>query len=133
MARERKPLVTSLSATFKRKVNISEDVNEAKKEHRTNLKSLVDTYMEDVAKGKAEGIRNAKELVEVIKADMLLLGEATDRTENANSVDEARVQQISTILDDNDPNIQSLIDELFEGMNQVNNGMVPPSQDNKDR
>jgi hypothetical protein len=119
--RNKSPMVASLSMTFKRATEVTEDVEEAKKEHRGNLKSLIDTYMMDVSTGKAEGIRTAKELVEVIKADLLLMGEATDRTDTGTSpVDEIRIQQLSKALDGNDPNVQSVIESIFNALNNAN-------------
>lgn len=115
----RRPFVSTLAVTFK-KAQATEDVEEAKKEHRANLKVLMDKYIADVASGKAEGIRSSREFVDVIKTDLLLMGEATDRTENANTVDEVRVQQINAILDDNDTDIQKILDDLYAGMNVAN-------------
>lgn len=119
--RQRKPMVASLSVTFKRATDVTEDIAEAKQEHRKNLKSLVDTYMNDVQTGKAEGIRNAKELVEVIKADLLLMGEATDITKDGNSpVDEMRIQRMAQELDENDPMVQAMVDGIFNALNGAN-------------
>lgn len=118
--RERIPMVSSLTMAFKRATKVTEDAEEAKLEHRANLRVLVDDYMNKLAKGEVEGIRNAKELVEVIKADMLLMGEATDRTETNTNLDEVRLKEVSSIIDDNDPAIQGLVDELFNRMNLIN-------------
>ncbi len=115
----RRPFVSTLAVTFK-KAQATEDVDKAKKEHRDNLKILMDKYIADVASGKAEGIRSSREFIDVIKTDLLLMGEATDRTENANSVDEIRVQQINSILDDNNTDIQKILDDLYTGMNIAN-------------
>lgn len=116
----KKPLVSSLSMSFKKATTITEDITEAKKEHRENLKGLVDTYLEKVALGEVDGIRNAKELVEVIKMDLLLMGEATDRTENLNDLDELKIHKVSQIIDENDPNIKALMDEVMMTMNNAN-------------
>lgn len=116
------PRVSSLSVAFKRATAIVEDVTEVKREHRTNLKFLIDKYLEDVQEGKAEGIRNAKELVEVVKADMLLIGEATERKDEV-GLDEIRVKKVSQALDSidmNDGNLASLINTVMTAMNDVN-------------
>lgn len=115
----RRPFISTLAVTFK-KAQVTEDTEQAKLEHRGNLKILMDKYMDDVASGKAEGIKSAREFIEVVKADLLLMGEATDRTETANSVDEMRVQQINTMLDENSPEVMSLISDLYESMNIAN-------------
>lgn len=116
----RQPMVSSLSMAFKRATKVSEDREEAKKEHRQTLKMLMDKYVDDVQAGKAEGIRTAKELVEVIKADLLLMGEATERTENTNELDEIRVQKIAQVLDVNDANIRTTMAQMLKTLNDVN-------------
>ena len=113
------PLVSSLSVSFRKAVTVTEDVAEAKKEHRGNLKTLVDKYMQGIVEGKVEGIRNAKELVEVIKADLLLMGEATDRSET-NGVDDMKVIKMQQALDENDPNVQSLLANMMRILNDSN-------------
>lgn len=115
----RRPFTSTLAVTFKR-AKVTEDTEQAKLEHRGNLRILMDKYMEDVASGKAEGIKSAREFIDVVKADLLLMGEATDRTETANSVDEMRVQQINTMLDEDSPEVAALINELYESMNIAN-------------
>lgn len=123
MSNKNKPrvsLVSSLSMAFKKNTAVCEDVDEVKKQHRANLNTLVDDYMNKVSRGEAEGIRNAKELVEVIKADMLLLGEATDITETNTSMDDLRIRQVASIIDNSDPSVQGLMDELFAKMNGIN-------------
>ena len=114
------PLVSSLSMTFKR-VSTSEnqDNEEAKKEHRKNLKVLMDDFMDRVAKGEVEGIRNAKDLVEVIKMDLVLMGEASDRTET-NTVDDDNVAKITKTIDPDDPRVASLMEDLLMKMNDSN-------------
>lgn len=116
---KRRPFVSTLAVTFK-KAKVSEDVEQVKLEHRSNLKQLMDTYMQDVASGKVEGIKSAKEFIEVMKADLLLMGEATDRTESANNVDEIRVQQIGNLIDEDSPEVASLIQEIYNGLNLAN-------------
>lgn len=115
----RKPLVTSLSMSFK-KVVLPEGVEEAKKEHRESLHSLITQYKEDVISGKAEGIRTAKELVEVIKMDLLLMGEVTDRTENSSNIDEVRLSKMAQYVDGDDPAMQALMDQMLMGLNNAN-------------
>lgn len=115
----KQPLVSSFSTRFKKEVLVTEDPNEAKLEHRSNLRKLVDKYMQDVESNKAEGIRNAKELVEVIKADMLLMGENTENI-GANTVDEIRVQRLEESLDLNNPEVQALVSNIFNSYNDIN-------------
>lgn len=118
-----KPLVSSLSMAFKKATTVSEDIKEAKMEHRVHLKDLVEKYKEDVVTGKAEGIRTAKELVEVIKLDLLLMGEATDITGNANPVDEAQVIRMTQMLDEDSPEVQALMQNMFDALNGANNDL----------
>ena len=120
MSEKRPAIVSSLSVAFKKATVVTDDVAEAKKEHRQNLKMLTDKYLLDVKEGKAEGIRNAKELVEVIKADLLLMGEANDRTENNNAVDEVRIAKVQQALDENDPTVKNLMDEMLMLLNGAN-------------
>lgn len=119
----RKPIVSSLSMAFKRATTITDDVEQAKIEHRTNLKLLVDKYMDDVQEGKAEGIRNAKDLIEVIKADLLLMGEANERTETSNTIDEIRVQKVTQALEEDSPEMQKLMEHMLLAMNGANDGL----------
>lgn len=115
-----KPIVSSLSISFKKATTITEDVVKAKREHRQTLKNLVNTYLEDIDTGKAQSIRTAKELVEVIKLDLLLMGEATERNENLSPVEEARILKISQSLDESDPNVKALMEKLLLELNGVN-------------
>lgn len=114
----RPPLVSSLSMTFKR-VTVNEDNEEVKKEHRKNLKTLVDDFMDRISKGEVEGIRNAKDLVEVIKMDLVLMGEASDRTATS-AVDEEGVARLTQSLDPEDPRVASLMEDLLLSLNQGN-------------
>lgn len=116
----KKPLVSTLSMSFRRAVKPPESAEEAKKVHRESLHSLVTSYMDDVQTGKAEGIRNAKELVEVMKMDMLLLGEATDRTEQNTSFDEIRINNLSQYIDEDNEDIQKLMNDMLMGLNNAN-------------
>lgn len=119
--KEKRPsVVNSVSLAFKRALTPTEDSKEAKLEHRTNLKGLVDDYMGKVAVGKATGIRNAKDLVEVMKMDLLLMGEATERTDNVNTLDEVRVTKVSQAIDLEDPSVQAIIDTIMMAMNGAN-------------
>lgn len=118
-----KSLISSFTVALKKATTITEDVEQAKKEHRQQLKDLMDKYTEDVAQGKAEGIRTAKELVEVIKLDLLLMGEATDRTENNNPIEDAQVVKITQMMDDNNPEIQALIESMYSSLNEVNDSL----------
>lgn len=115
-----KPIVSSLALSFKKATTLTEDVEEAKKEHRAKLSGLIGKYLEDVESGKAVGIRNAKDLVEVMKMDLLLMGEATERTENSNDFDEVRVQKISQAIDLTDPAIKNMLKGVFETLNTAN-------------
>jgi hypothetical protein len=103
-----------------RKASISEDVTEAKKGHREKLHTLTEKYMQDVMDGKAEGIRNAKELVDVLKLDLLIMGEATERTDN--NVDEVRVNKLQQYISPDDPAIQHIMDQMLNGLNAMNDG-----------
>lgn len=116
---KRRPMVSSFSATLK-KAMVTEDVEQAKKEHRQSLRTLVDKYMEDVSEGRAEGIRNAKDLVEVIKADLLLMGEASERSETNQNVDEVKMAKVSAVIDPDDPAIKELMDTMFAALNNAN-------------
>lgn len=115
-----KPIVSSLAISFKKATTLTEDVAEAKKEHRAKLSGLVNKYLEDVESGKAVGIRNAKDLVEVMKMDLLLMGEATDRTENVNDFDEMRVQKISQAINLSDPAIKNVLQDMLGVLNTAN-------------
>ena len=118
--RQKSPMVTSLSVTFKKASELPEDIQEAKTIHRTNLKSLIDTYMKDVAKGEAKGIGSAKELVEVIKADLLLMGEATDITQTDSQIEQMRIQKLTQELDEDNPDVKSMIEGIFRSLNGAN-------------
>ena len=114
-----KAKVSSLSIAFKKSLQITEDREEAKKEHRQSLKNLMNRYEEDVKTGKAEGIRTAKEFVEVMKMDLLLMGEATERIDE-NSLDEVRVQKITQVLDVTNDTIRSTMANMLKTLNDVN-------------
>lgn len=114
------PLISSLAMNFRHAVRVSKDHDEVKQEHREHLKELIEDYKDKVATGEAEGIRNAKDLIEVMKMDLLLMGEATERTENMSTLDEAKVVKVSQIIDEDDPNIQKLMDDILFALNGAN-------------
>lgn len=116
----KRPIVSSLSMSFRRAINVEEDVKEAKTEHRRQLKSLVEDFFDKLDKGEVEGIRNAKDLVEVMKMDLLLMGEVTDRTETVNELDEAKIFKVSQVIDEEDPNVQSIINDVLMALNGAN-------------
>ncbi|UNY48995.1 hypothetical protein sp82g_58 [Bacillus phage SP82G] len=115
-------MVSSLSASFK-KAAMPADVEEAKLRNRETLEILKDKYLEDVAKGKADGIRNSKELVEVMKMEMLLLGEATERTENNSPEEEVRINKITQYLDVNNENVSDILAGLMDELNEANDAL----------
>jgi len=108
---------------FKRATTVAEDIKEAKLEHRSHIKDLIEQYKTDVTSGKADGIRTAKELVEVIKLDLLLMGEATERTDTANPVDEAQVVRMSQMIDEDSPEVQAIMKTMFEALNGANDDL----------
>ena len=114
--------VHSLADMFKKKViELKTDPEQVKKDHRGNLQSLMDQYIEDVGKGKADGIRNAKELVEIIKLDLLLVGEATDRVDGL-GVGERKLAKISKALDQDAPEVKAMMEVLMQSLNDSNDG-----------
>lgn len=113
-------LVSSFSAAFKRATTISDDLGEIKKAHRQKLSDLMEDYVAKVSEGKAEGIRNAKDLVEVMKLDLLMAGDVTDRTETSTNVDEARVTKITKAIDLDDPAMANIMEQFFLNLNHAN-------------
>lgn len=117
----KKPIVSSLSLHFKRSVgHVVDDVTEQRKRHREKLSSLMFDYMDRVSNGEAEGIRNAKDLVEIMKMDLLLMGEPTERVETKNDLDELKIQKLAQVLNEEDPRVQQIIDDIMMAMNRVN-------------
>jgi hypothetical protein len=113
-------LISSFSAALKKATTVSDDLVEIKKAHRQKLSDLVDDYVAKVADGKAEGIRNAKDLVEVMKLDLLMAGDVTDRTETSTNVDEARVTKITKAIDLEDPAMANIMEQFFLDLNHAN-------------
>jgi hypothetical protein len=113
-------LVSSLAMSFRRAVTVSEDHEEVKKEHRQHLKELVEDYKDRVASGEAEGIRHAKDLIEIMKMDLLLMGEATERTEQLGGLDEIKVVKATQAIDENDPAVQKLMSDILGALNNAN-------------
>lgn len=109
--------VTAFGAMIK-KATLTESVEEAKIEHRESLKELIEQYKDNIQTGKAVGIRNAKDLIEVMKLDLLLMGEATERTDS--TADTIHLTRLENTVDMNDPQVLSLMDNLLAGMNQMN-------------
>lgn len=118
----KKSMVSSLSASFK-KAAMPADVEEAKLRNRETLETLKTKYMDDVMTGKADGIRNAKELVEVMKMEMLLLGEATERTEANSPEEELRINKITNFLDTNKEDVSEILSGLMEELNEANDAL----------
>lgn len=127
---KQKPLVSALGMSMKK---LNEDPIDAKKAHRVHLNSLIAQYAEDVQNGKASGIRNAKELTEIIKMDLLLLGEVTERTEVNETESDKRVKDIAAMLskgispaleglpmDASSATPEQLLEEAMNKMNQYN-------------
>jgi len=116
---KRPTLVSSLSASF-RKATLPESVDEAKQEHRATVRNLIDSYFDDLAQGKVEGIRNAKELAEIIKLDLLLMGDVTERTEQLSELDEVKINKVAELIDLDDPNISKLLADMTKELNKAN-------------
>jgi hypothetical protein len=76
--------------------------------------------MDDLRSGKATGIQNTKELMYVMKMDLLLMGEATERTDTVNTLDETRVNKVAQALDMTDANVQSMIQTVMQDLNDAN-------------
>lgn len=120
MSNGKQAKVSSFSAMFKKATQVSDDVQEVRKQHRENLNTLVNKYMDDLQNGKAEGIRNAKDLVEIMKMDLLLIGDVTDRTEQNSALDEVKINKISQLIDENDETIQDLMSDILQTLNEEN-------------
>lgn len=119
----KKALVSSLSMAFKRSVgSIVDDPDEQKKKHREQLGTLIDRYMEKLDTDEVDGIRNAKDLVEVIKMNLLLMGDVTERTETKNDLDEIKVQKVQQVLDMDDERLQDIINSAMMALNDANDG-----------
>jgi hypothetical protein len=116
---KRPTLVSSLSASF-RKATLPENAEEAKLEHRATVRNLIDTYFEDLAQNKVEGIRNAKELAEIIKLDLLLMGDVTERTEQLSELDEVKINKVAELIDLDDPHISDLLANMMKELNKAN-------------
>lgn len=118
----KKPLISNLSVSFRKSVKVNEDVEEAKLEHRESLRTLTDQYFQDVKDGKVPGIRHARDLIEIMKLDLVLMGEADNISANADEYTETRMTQLNNAIDENDPNIQDIMDELMQNLNDMNDG-----------
>lgn len=81
---------------------LNSQTTEAKTRYRLLLNSLLNKTAEKIAKGELS-IRNIQDLERVIKLDLLLMGEATERQDNSGAVDlspadKARLKEISDML-----------------------------------
>jgi len=116
-----KPAITSITALFQKNVQRDkvQEVEETKNNHRRTLGILMEDYTLKVQTGEVDGIRHAKDLIEVMKLDLLLLGEATERTET-NTLDSIKVEKIQEVIDENDPAIKQLVEKLTNNLNDIN-------------
>ena len=78
-----------------------------KTRYRILLNNLIKQTADKIAKGELS-IKNIQDLERVIKLDLLLMGEATDRQDNSGAVDlspadKARLKEISDILSNKKP------------------------------
>lgn len=113
-------LVTNFSKNIRKNLIVTEEeVAEAKQTHRSNIEMLISDYLSNVSLGEAQGIRHAKDLVEMIKLDMLLLGEPTERTDT-NPLSEARIAKVSEVIDLDDEHVQDIVNKMLEAMNEAN-------------
>lgn len=134
------PQISSLTTVFMRKASVTQDVKETRAKHIEELQIIMSKYFEDVKAGKAEGIRSAKELIEVMKADLLLRGDPlmmnTTSNEDNNvgnsTAEEMKIAQISQILSVDDPNVKVLMQRMFKAVNTAND-TIGSEQDNSDR
>lgn len=136
------PQITSLATVFIKRTGatVEKDVLQERTKHRAQLQSIMNKYFQDVQDGKAEGIRNAKELVEVMKADLLMMGDPLMQSGGANqdddsnkgntAVEETRVAQIAQVMSVDDPNVQALMQKMFKSVNDSNDkaGALNPGQ-----
>lgn len=128
------PKVSSFTARFKRaRADVSTDASEVKLEHRQNLKDLMNKYFEDVKVNKAEGIKNVKELVDVMKLDLLMMGENTESIRTTSDIDEVKLTRVSQNLDLNDPSVQAMVNSIFSQINDDNDSADSmPDKENLD-
>lgn len=116
----RKAIVSNLSSSLRKSIQVSEDNEAVKNEHRETLHGLINTYTDHVAQGKVEGIRNAKDLIDVMKMDLLLMGEASERTEQMDQAEETRMTRLTSMIDEDDPMVKDIMDDLLQGLNDMN-------------
>jgi len=120
MTNQRPPIVSSIAASLKQ--SLAPDADEVaiiKRKHRDNLGTLIEEYMRGVSAGVVDGIRNAKDLVDVIKMDLLLIGEATERRDE-NIINQIKSQRLAEAIDLDDPDTQTMIDKMMQTYNAVN-------------
>ena len=117
MAYGGKATVTAFGALIK-KATMPETVEEAKMEHRNTLHELIDQYKKEVSEGKMPGIRNAKDLIEVMKLDLLLMGEATERTDT--TTDTVHLTRLEGIFESGDAKMLEMLDGILSGIDSAN-------------
>lgn len=120
MAYQNKATVTAFGAIIK-KATMPETVEEAKAEHRNTLHELIDQYKKEVSEGKMPGIRNAKDLIEVMKLDLLLMGEATERTDT--TADTIHLTRLEGIFNTEDSKVLEMLDGILEGIDSQNDDL----------
>jgi hypothetical protein len=81
---------------------LNSQTTDVKTRYRLLLNNLISKTSEKIAKGELS-IRNIQDLERVIKLDLLLMGEATERQDNSGAVDlspadKARLKEISDML-----------------------------------
>jgi hypothetical protein len=81
---------------------LNSQTTEVKTRYRLLLNNLIKKTADKIAKGELS-IRNIQDLERVIKLDLLLMGEATDRQDNSGAVDlspadRARLKEIADLL-----------------------------------
>lgn len=134
------PLVTSVSASLKKTVtqNNTQVVSEEEiKSRKRDILTVIDQSLELFKKSLAEGkvfMDTSLDLERIVKLMLLVSGEADHiagkphgEQEQSTVVTaqspEIAMSKIEQILDENDPDVKAMFDKLYQGYNNINDGV----------
>lgn len=122
------PFVTNVSSTLKHHHSATQIVTpEEAKQRKTKMLDIVDTALDRFTQNLAEGkvkLDSSLDLERLVKLALILSGEADSITgkpaNQSEQVELSDMSRLEDILDDADPEVQSLFEKLYRGYNRLN-------------
>lgn len=117
--------ITNVASMLKHTMNGTQPVpHEEVKKRKQNMLGIVDTALAQFKKNLENGkvqLDSSIDLERLIKCSLILTGEADSITgKPVGQSEQIDISKVASILDDNDPMVQTLFKKLYNGYNKMN-------------